>query len=129
MITETTAISCAAFGALSTGLGIAAGIGWMRCARLLDASEEALNIARYETDLANGMADHFSIEMALAEQNAAIVTAERDKCKLRAEQYASAWGRVMRLLRLAESANKELRTAQLRAELTASVAEADRLAA
>lgn len=32
MITETTAISCAAFGALSTGLGIAAGIGWMRSA-------------------------------------------------------------------------------------------------
>lgn len=128
MITETTAISCAAFGALSTGLGISAGIGWIRCARMLAATRELAAHRKAEwlatvddRDDAYRMADHYITELLLAE-------ADRDKCKLRAEQYASSWGRVMRLLRLAEAANKEMRTNQLQREV-ADRAEPARIAA
>lgn len=128
MITETTAISCAAFGALSTGLLISAGIGWIRCARMLASEIDRAEAFRRCLDKEEARSDRLLIALNDKVIAWAAATADRDKCKLRAEQYASAWGRVMRLLRLAEAANHELRTNQLQREVASSTQKLRRVA-
>lgn len=113
MITETTAISVIAFLALVTALGIAAGLGWMRCARLLKiARDEA---AYWETKAAERLkswndACERGWKYGIALRNSQCLVAD---LRVAEKNWRSRWGRVMGLLRLAESANKELRTAQL----------------
>lgn len=55
-----------------------------------------------------------------------LTVADTIKASARADHYASSWGRVMKLLRIAQKANKELRDAQMRREMADNI---DRMAA
>lgn len=88
MITETTAISCAAFGALSTGLGVFAGSGWWFADRKwvfwqaeawamkksYAALESRLGIVTLERN--NALSKRYAAEMAMESMAARLVDTE-----------------------------------------------------
>lgn len=88
-------------------LGIAAGVGWIRCGRILFAARELASNRQIEAVKWRRLAEQqiTRAERLYAEVQAASKAGEK--------AWRSRWGNVMRLLRLAEDANQELRTAQL----------------